>query len=58
MEPTQTTRDIRLRRRRLFGAAAVTLAAVQFGAAGIAQAQTGGRPPPRPGVRNTPRSAR
>ena len=34
MEPTQTTRDIWLRRRRLFGAAAVSLAALQFGAAG------------------------
>ena len=37
MEPTQTTRDIWLRRRSLFGSAALTVAAVQFGVTGIAQ---------------------
>jgi pimeloyl-ACP methyl ester carboxylesterase len=48
MEPTQTTRDIWLRRRSLFGSAALTVAAVQFGVTGIAQAQTGGSPTASP----------
>jgi pimeloyl-ACP methyl ester carboxylesterase len=48
MEPTQTTRDIWLRRRSLFGSAALTVAAVQFGVTGIARAQTGGSPTASP----------
>ena len=48
MEPTQTTRDIWLRRRSFFGSAALTVAAVQFGVTGIAQAQTGGSPTASP----------
>jgi pimeloyl-ACP methyl ester carboxylesterase len=42
MDLTQTPRDIRLHRRRFFGAAAVTLAAAQLVGAGRANAQTGG----------------
>ena len=57
MEPTQTTRDIWLRRRSLFGSATLTVAAVQFGVTGIAQAQTGGSPTASPGVLNTRRLA-
>jgi alpha/beta hydrolase fold len=48
MEPTQTTRDIWLRRRSFFGSAALTVAVVQFGVTGIAQAQTGGSPTASP----------
>src|ERR1700693_6198036 len=54
MEPTQTTRDIWLRRRSLFGSAALTVAAVQFGVTGIAQAQTGGSPTASPGSAQHP----